>query len=46
VPDDVKALTLAVLAHRLISKRWTQGMRDDTARRALAEILEKTIVPA
>ena len=46
VPDDVKVLTVPVLAHRLLSKRWTQGLRDNAAKKALEEILEKTPVPA
>jgi MoxR-like ATPase len=45
VPDDVKRLAVPVLAHRLLSKRWSQGMRDDAAARALEEILERTRVP-
>jgi MoxR-like ATPase len=45
VPDDVKKLAIPVLAHRLLSKRWSQGMRDDAAATALCEILEATNVP-
>ena len=45
VPDDVKRLAVPVLAHRLLSKRWSQGMRDDAAAGALGEILAQTQVP-
>ncbi len=45
IPDDVKQLAIPVLAHRLLSKRWSQGLRDDAATTALTEILEKTTVP-
>ena len=46
VPDDVKRLAVPVLAHRLLSKRWSQGIRDDAAINALNEILNQTKVPA
>jgi MoxR-like ATPase len=45
VPDDVKRLAAPVLAHRLLSKRWSQGLRDDAATKAVEEILERTRVP-
>jgi len=45
-PDDVKRLAVPVLAHRLMSKRWTQGIRDDAATRALEEILQRMPVPS
>ena len=44
-PDDVKGLAVPVLAHRLLSRRWTQGSRDDTPANAIREILEQTPVP-
>ncbi len=45
VPDDVKKMAIPVLAHRLLSKQWSQGLRDDLAASALQEILDRTIVP-
>jgi MoxR-like ATPase len=45
VPDDVKRLAVPVLAHRILSKRWSQGMRDDAAVKALEQILDRTRVP-
>jgi len=45
IPDDVKRLAMPVLAHRLISKRWSQGTRDDAATQAVTEILAQTKVP-
>jgi MoxR-like ATPase len=45
VPDDVKTVVVPVLAHRLLSKRWSQGIRDDAAIGALNEILSRTTVP-
>jgi MoxR-like ATPase len=45
VPDDVKGMAIPVLAHRLISKRWPQGLKDDLATSALQEILNGTSVP-
>lgn len=45
VPDDAKRLAIPVLAHRLLSKRWSQGMRDDAAVNALHDILDRTNVP-
>ena len=44
IPDDVKRLVIPVLAHRLLSKRWAQGMRDDAPAEALTQILERTTV--
>jgi MoxR-like ATPase len=46
VPDDVKTMVVPVLAHRLLSKRWSQGLKDDLAASALQEILDRTRVPA
>jgi len=46
VPDDVKKLAVPVLAHRMMSKRWSQGIRDDAATLAINEILQRTPVPA
>ena len=43
-PDDVKELAIPTLAHRLLSKRWIQGGRDDTPMQVLREILEQTPV--
>ena len=45
IPDDVKFLAVTVLAHRLLSKRWSQGIHDDSAVKALNEILDRTKVP-
>jgi len=45
VPDDAKTLAVPVLAHRLLSKRWSQGIHDDVAVDALKEILGRTKVP-
>ena len=45
VPDDVKFLAVPVLAHRLLSKRWSQGIHDDLTVKALNEILDQTKVP-
>jgi MoxR-like ATPase len=45
VPDDVKRLAVSVLAHRLLSKRWSQGIRDDAAIDAVNDILNQTKVP-
>lgn len=45
IPDDVKGLAIPVLAHRLLSRRWSQGARDDTALAALREIVARTKVP-
>lgn len=42
-PDDVKALAVPVLAHRLMTKSWSQGGRDDTIP-IVQEILSKTLV--
>lgn len=43
-PDDVKALALPVLAHRLMTKAWDQGGRND-ASAILADLLAQTKVP-
>lgn len=42
-PDDVKELAVPVLAHRLMTKAWDQGGRDDAAP-IVTEILSKTVV--
>ncbi len=44
-PDDVKAMAGPVLAHRLLTKAWDQGGRDD-AGPVVRELLAKTPVPA
>jgi MoxR-like ATPase len=46
VPDDVKRLAPAVLAHRILTRGFRQSSRDDTASAVLREILETTPVPA
>jgi MoxR-like ATPase len=46
VPDDVKRLAGPVLAHRLLTRGYRQGSRDDTAEAVLKEILAQTPVPA
>jgi MoxR-like ATPase len=45
VPDDVKALAPAVLAHRILTRGFRQSSRDDTAAAVLREILETIPVP-
>ena len=45
VPDDVKALADGVLSHRMMTKAWDQGGRDDTSA-IVREILARTPVPA
>jgi MoxR-like ATPase len=45
VPDDVKNLAPAVLAHRILTRGFRQSSRDDTAAAVLREILETTPVP-
>jgi MoxR-like ATPase len=42
-PDDVKALAVPVLAHRLMTKAWEQGGRNDAAP-VVRDILAKTPV--
>jgi MoxR-like ATPase len=44
VPDDVKALAEPVLAHRLVTRGWTQGGHPDAAP-VVREILAKLKVP-
>jgi MoxR-like ATPase len=44
-PDDVKSLAEPVLAHRLITRAWDQGGRDDT-RPVVRDLLNRTKVPA
>jgi MoxR-like ATPase len=46
VPDDVKRLAGPVLTHRLLTRGYRQGSRDDTAEAVLKEILAQTPVPA
>src|SRR5690606_35156768 len=43
-PDDVKALAEPVLAHRLMTKSWDQGGRDD-AGPLVRDIVSRTKVP-
>jgi MoxR-like ATPase len=43
-PDDVKALAEAALAHRLMTRAWDQGGRDD-AGPVIRDLLNKTPVP-
>jgi MoxR-like ATPase len=43
-PDDVKALAEPVLAHRLMTRGWDQGSRQDAAP-VVQELLAKTKVP-
>lgn len=45
IPDDVKMLASAVLAHRILTRGYRQSSRDDTAAAVMREILEKTPVP-
>jgi MoxR-like ATPase len=44
-PDDVKQLAEPVLAHRLLTKAWDQGGRDD-AGPVVRDLVAKTRVPA
>ncbi|MCE9561815.1 MAG: MoxR family ATPase [Planctomycetes bacterium] len=44
IPDDVKSLTESVLAHRLVTRGWTQGGHAD-ASPVVREILAKVKVP-
>jgi MoxR-like ATPase len=43
-PDDVKALSVPVLAHRLMTRAWDQGGRDDSAP-IVRDIVAKVKVP-
>jgi MoxR-like ATPase len=43
-PDDVKALAEPVLSHRLMTRAWDQGGRDD-ARPVVRDLLNRTKVP-
>ena len=43
-PDDVKFLAVPVLAHRMMTKAWDQGGRNDTEA-IVNEIVAKTKVP-
>jgi MoxR-like ATPase len=45
VPDDVKRLTVSVLAHRLVTKSYRQHERGDAAEQIVNEILAQTSVP-
>jgi MoxR-like ATPase len=45
IPDDVKRLAPAVLAHRILTRGFRQSSRDDTATAVLREIIETTPVP-
>ena len=44
IPDDVKKLAEPVLAHRLMTRGWTQGGHPDAAP-AVRDILTKIKVP-
>jgi MoxR-like ATPase len=46
VPDDIKCLARPVLAHRILARHFRPGERADTADAVIAEILERTPVPA
>ena len=46
VPDDVKALAVPVLAHRLIAKAGGMAGNTDATAEAVREILQKVAVPA
>jgi MoxR-like ATPase len=46
VPDDVKEMTVPVLAHRLLTHRYRHGGRDDVAEPILRDILRQTTVPS
>jgi MoxR-like ATPase len=46
VPDDVKRLALPVLSHRLVTRAYRQQGREDEAEKIVAEILDRTAVPA
>src|SRR5579872_3322593 len=45
VPDDVKALAESVLAHRLVTRGWTQGGHPDSSP-VVRDILSRLKVPA
>jgi len=45
VPDDIKGLAPAVLAHRLLAKGSRQGQRSQSATDVVADILDRTPVP-
>jgi MoxR-like ATPase len=45
VPDDVKGLAEAVMAHRLVTRGWTQGGHPDSSP-VVREILARLKVPA
>src|SRR5207302_6104002 len=46
VPDDIKWLAPAVLTHRLLTKGFRQGERSQSAAVIVAELLDRTPVPA
>jgi MoxR-like ATPase len=43
-PDDIKGLAEPVLAHRLMTKAWDQGGRDD-AGPVVRDVVARTRVP-
>jgi MoxR-like ATPase len=45
VPDDVKALAVPVLAHRIVTRGWTQGGHPD-ATPVIRDVLAKLKVPS
>jgi MoxR-like ATPase len=45
IPDDVKHLAKAVLAHRLLARRYRPGERGDEAEVIMDEIIGQTPVP-
>jgi MoxR-like ATPase len=46
VPDEIKRLTLPVLAHRILAKSFRQGSRVDSAERIVSDIVEQTAIPS
>jgi MoxR-like ATPase len=46
VPDDIKALAVPVLAHRLISRSYAQGARAAAGESIVESILAQTSVPS
>jgi MoxR-like ATPase len=45
VPDDIKQLASAVMAHRLLAKTFRQGGRADDAEAIFNDILKQTSIP-
>ena len=45
IPDDIKALAVPVLAHRIIPRSFRQDGRRDTSERLIREALETVPVP-